>query len=110
MHAMNVKTKYYRLLKSGVKTIELRLYDEKRQKIKVGDTVLFSDSSDETDHFSAMVVALHRADSFSSLCEQIDPAAAGFSSSRELLEVLGEFYTSAAQKKYGVVGIEIKRM
>ncbi len=35
MHSMNVKTKYYNLLKSGSKTIELRLFDEKRKKSRL---------------------------------------------------------------------------
>ena len=41
MHKLNVKEKYYNMLKSGTKTIELRLFDEKRRKIKVGDTIEF---------------------------------------------------------------------
>ena len=53
MHTMNVKTKYYNLLKSGKKIIELRLFDEKRQKIKIGDEILFSDSSNQDDNFKA---------------------------------------------------------
>ena len=56
MHKMNVKTKYYNLLESGEKTIELRLFDEKRQKIKIGDKIIFSDSSDNTRTFNAVVV------------------------------------------------------
>ena len=45
MHTMKVQTKYYNLLKAGIKTVELRLWDEKRQLIKVGDEIIFSDLS-----------------------------------------------------------------
>ena len=110
MHSMNVKTKYYNLLKTGIKTIELRLDDEKRQKIKTGDEILFSDSSDATDNFKAVVIALHRADSFDSLCDKISPSQAGFSSKEELIKTLGEFYTPEAQQQFGVVGIEVKKI
>ena len=107
---MNVKTKYYNLLKSGKKIIELRLFDEKRQKIKIGDEILFSDSSNQDDSFKATVLKLHRAESFEKLCETITPEQAGFSSKEDLISVLEEFYSPVAQKKFGVVGIEIKKV
>ena len=110
MHTMNVKTKYYNLLKSGKKTIELRLFDEKRQKIQVGDEIVFSDSSNQDDNFKAIVLKLHRAESFDALCNIILPDKAGFSTKEELISVLEEFYTPSAQKKFGVVGIEIKKL
>ena len=108
MHSMKVQTKYYNLLKSGIKTVELRLWDEKRRQIKVGDQITFSDLSDPKDTFTAQVLALHHADNFDKLCDIISPKQAGFSTKQELLNCLQEFYTPEAQKKYGVVGIEIK--
>ena len=110
MHTMNVKTRYYNLLKSGEKTIELRLFDEKRQKIKIGDEILFSDSSNQNDSFKAIVLNLYRAESFKKLCKMILPAQAGFSSEQELVGCLEEFYPPSVQKKFGIVGIEIKKI
>ncbi len=109
MHTMKVQTKYYQLLKSGIKTIELRLFDEKRQQIKVGDQIAFSDLSNLNDTFVAQVLALHRASSFDELCKIIQPAQAGFSTKKELMDCLQKFYTPENQQKYGVVGIEIKK-
>ena len=108
MHTMKVQTKYYRLLKSGIKTVELRLMDEKRQQIKVGDRITFSDLSDPQDTFVAEVVTLHHAPSFDKLCDTIQPQQAGFTTKQELIDCLQEFYTPKAQAQYGVVGIEIK--
>ena len=110
MHQMKVQTKYYNLLKSGKKVIELRLFDEKRQKIKIGDEILFSDSSNTNDSFVARVINLHRAESFDKLCQIITPAQAGFTSKEELITVLQEFYTPDSQQKYGVLGIEIQKI
>ncbi len=78
MPQMNVKTKYYNLLKSGKKTIELRLFDEKRQKIKIGDLITFSNTADTSEHFQAKVINLHRAANFRALCQKIQPQQAGF--------------------------------
>ena len=108
MHTMKVQTKYYNLLKNGSKTIELRLYDEKRQLIQVGDTVQFSNLADPNDTFQATVVALHRASDFASLCQIIRPEQAGFKNQGELLQIMEQFYSPKKQQEYGVIGIEIK--
>lgn len=110
MHTMKVQTKYYNLLKAGIKTVELRLWDEKRRHINVGDKITFSDLSDPTDTFVAKVIALHRASSFDKLCDIISPKQAGFTTKEELIQCLQEFYTPENQQKNGVVGIEIKRI
>jgi len=97
------------MLKSGIKTIELRLFDEKRRKIKVGDTIEFSNNSDTDDKFTAQVINLHRASNFAELCKNINCRNAGFTSNEELIKVLEEFYSTDRQKEFGVVGIEIHK-
>ena len=110
MHHMKVQTKYYNLLKSGKKVVELRLFDEKRQQIKIGDEIVFSNLSDTNDSFVARVINLYRAESFDKLCQIITPAQAGFTSKEELITVLQEFYTPDSQQKYGVLDIEIQKI
>ena len=41
---MKLNASPFEMIKSGVKSIELRLYDEKRQKIKIGDTIIFTNT------------------------------------------------------------------
>ena len=110
MHEMDVKTKYYNLLKSGEKTVELRLLDEKRQQIKIGDEITFSDASDANETFVARVVDLHKAESFYKLFDIIAPEQAGFSSREEVVDVMQEFYPLDMQKQFSVVGIEVERV
>ncbi len=38
-HEMKLQDKYYNYILNGTKRIELRLYDEKRQQIKIGDII-----------------------------------------------------------------------
>ncbi len=54
------------MIKSGSKTIELRLYDEKRREIQVGDTILFT-NTENGEHLSVRVLALSVFDSFEEL-------------------------------------------
>jgi ASC-1-like (ASCH) protein len=110
MHELKVKEKYYNMLKSEIKTIELRLFDEKRRTIKVGDFIRFSNSSDADDTFTAQVINLYKADNFVELCKSINCHKAGFTTNEELIKVLEVFYGLDKQKEYGVVGIEIQKI
>ena len=95
-------------LRDGTKRIELRLYDEKRRSIQLGDIIEFAKSDDEK--FKAEVVGLLRYSSFADLFEDFDIFILADSSmtKQELLEVLGEFYSEEKQAEFGVIGIRIK--
>ena len=38
-HEMGLQSKYFDYIKNDTKRIELRLFDEKRQKIRLGDII-----------------------------------------------------------------------
>ena len=105
---MNLQPKYFDFIKDGTKRIELRLYDEKRQSIQLGDIIEFAKSDDEK--FKAEVIGLLRYDSFANLFEDFDISILADVSmtKQELLEVLGEFYSEEKQAEFGVIGIRIK--
>ncbi len=105
---MNLQPKYFDFIKDGTKRIELRLYDEKRRSIQLGDIIEFTKS--ENEKFKAEVVGLLRYNSFADLFEDFDISILADSSmtKQELLEVLGEFYSEEKQAEFGVIGIRIK--
>ena len=105
---MNLRPKYFDFIKDGTKRIELRLYDEKRRSIQLGDIIEFAKS--ENEKFKAKVVGLLRYNSFANLFEDFDISILADSSmtKQELLEVLGEFYSEEKQAEFGVIGIRIK--
>lgn len=108
IHEMNLQPKYFDFIKGGTKRIELRLYDEKRQSIQLGDIIEFAKSEDEK--FKAEVIGLLRYNSFADLFEDFDISILADSSmtKQELLEVLEEFYSEEKQAEFGVIGIRIK--
>lgn len=110
MHYMSVKQPYFGQLKEGKKSIELRCFDEKRQKIKMGDYIVFTNSSDRKESFQAKVVNLYWEKDFNALTRKIQPYQAGFKTKDDLTQTLGEFYSEEEQKKFGVLGIEIMRL
>lgn len=57
-HKMKLQEKYYDFIINGTKRIEIRLNDEKRQTIKLGDTIEFSKEPELKDKFDAKVIGL----------------------------------------------------
>ena len=43
-HQMQLQPEPFDMIKSDEKTIELRLYDEKRRKIRIGDEIVFTNT------------------------------------------------------------------
>ena len=107
-HEMNLQPKYFDFMKDGTRRIELRLYDEKRSQIELGDIIEFSKS--ENDKLKAEVIGLLRYNSFKDLFEDFDISILADKSmtKQELLDVLSEFYAPEMQAEFGVLGIRLK--
>lgn len=105
---MNLQERYFDYIQTGTKRIELRLYDDKRRQIKLGDEIEFAKS--DTAKLKVQVIGLLLYNSFEELFEDlpIELLADKTMTKSELLGVLGEFYTDEQQQKYGVVGIRLK--
>lgn len=107
-HEMGLQSKYFDYIKNGTKRIELRLFDEKRQKIKLGDNIEFTSPDGET--FVVKVVGLLRYGSFEDLFKDYDISILADASmtKRELLDVLNGFYPVEKQAEFGVMGIRVE--
>ena len=101
---MKLQSKYYNYIKSGTKRIELRLYDEKRKNINIGDIITFYKEPELVESFDSKVIGLLRYNSFSDLFKDFDIEllADKSMSKEELLNTLERFYTVDMQKKYGI--------
>ena len=111
-HSMHLSTTYniainrrsFALIKSRKKTIELRLFNEERQKIKIGDKIKFTLKNKS---LNAKVVGLSIAATFEQLCSIININDAGFQTKQELIYRTGEVCNLTEQLKDGVIGIHI---
>lgn len=111
-HILKLRPKYFDYINNGTKRIELRLYDEKRKKIDIGDTIIFKKEPELIDIIKVKVIGLYRCDSFENLFKDFNISIMADISmtKKELLSVLEEFYTIEEQKKYGVLGIRIEKI
>ncbi len=107
-HKMGLQSKYFDYIKNGTKRIELRLFDEKRQKIRLGDIIEFTNP--DSEKLLVKVVGLFRYGSFEDLFRDFDISILADVSmtKRELLDMLNRFYPLEKQDEMGVVGIRVE--
>ena len=108
-HYMNLDPTPYEMIKSGLKTIELRLFDEKRQQIKPGDTILFT-NTDTGETLFTTVLKLHCFQDFETLYQTLPLLQCGYSEedvAQAKPSDMEQYYSIEKQQKYGVVGIEL---
>lgn len=105
IHQMKLNDDPFERIKNGTKTIEFRLYDEKRRKVKIGDKIEFSKPPDLQEKILVDVLDLYTEPSFAELFEKIykDRELA-----KQYANAMYEIYSPENEKKYGVVGIKIK--
>lgn len=83
---------------------------EKRQLIKVGDIIEFTNRVTD-EKLKTKVIALHQFASFGDLYASFNKISIGYKED-ELANPLDMkmYYTKEEQNKYGVIGIEIKKI
>ena len=95
IHEMKIQPEYFNFILNGTKRIEIRLNDEKRQNIKLGDKIKFLKEPDLNESFEAQVIGLLRYNSFEEMFKDYDISILSDKSmtNEELISVLEQFYT-----------------
>lgn len=110
LHHMNLDTRPFEMISSGRKTIELRLNDDKRQAIRIGDDIEFTENSDGKK-LTVKVRNIHRSADFEELYRELPLEKCGYlkeelpGAKASDMEV---YYPREKQERYGVLGIEIE--
>ncbi len=111
IHYLNLHQRPFSMIASGVKTIELRLLDEKRKLISIGDTLIFTNTNDETATLSCTVKKLHIFENFEELYRSLPLSKCGYlpdelsTTSSKDMDI---YYSAEKQKQYDAIGIEIE--
>jgi ASC-1-like (ASCH) protein len=107
VHEMKLQPSPFEKIKGGIKTIEVRLNDEKRQQLKVGDEIIFSLMTDPTQKIRTEVIELLPFATFQELIAAFPPEQYGSVSKDEFVDMY-KFYTREDEEKYGVLGIKLR--
>ena len=91
------------------KTIEIRLNDEKRKKISVGDSIQFIRVSDKKPLFKR-VVATRPYESLENLIdsEKLEAAGGIYKNTGHWFKEISRYYPEERQEKYGFLVIELE--
>lgn len=109
-HNMKLNPDPFTTIGTEKKNIELRLNDEKRQQINVGDTITFSNTAEPEQKLFTKVTALHHAPTFAELFTTIPLSICGFDGSlspEQAANAMRQYYSEEAEMTYGALGIEI---
>lgn len=111
-HRMNLIKVYFNAIEKGIKTVEMRLNDEKRKGIKICDIICFGCDGDSNRYMSVRVVGRREFSDFTALASAYDRKTLGFGG--QSAEAVGAFMTSlygeSAVKENGVVALEIEKI
>ena len=110
LHRMHLDPQAFAAMEDERKTVELRLYDEKRRRIQAGDILRFESTADELDVLYAQVEGMRFFASFDELYAALPLTACGYTAEEAKTASprdMDRYYSPEEQKRWGVVGIEI---
>lgn len=109
-HEMKLHPQYLQAIKSGQKVYEIRLNDEKRQRLSVSDTIIFKSTSKANQTAEVTVTELKYFKTFTEMLNDLAPSKIGFhnQSKEAIKKVYHAIYSPDQEAKYGVVAIGIK--
>ncbi|MEI3401609.1 MAG: ASCH domain-containing protein [Clostridia bacterium] len=105
VHKMKLNESPFEKMKNGTKTIEFRLYDEKRSQIKIGDKIEFSKLPDLQEKLLVDVLELYRENTFEELFRNL------YNDEEKITrktKTMYKIYSPEKEKQYGVLGMKIK--
>ena len=91
-------------IKSGSKSIEARVNDDKRQLLRVGDEIVFSLLDDSSQKINTQIINLQKFPNFKELFAAFSPDQYGSVNKDEYVGMY-KYYSKDEEVKYGVIAI-----
>ena len=107
-YQMNLHPVPFELIKRGIKDVEMRLYDERRKPIKIGDLIEFTNRI-TGERLLVKVVNLHKYATFVELYKAFSKERLGYEP-HEIADPhdMEQYYSKEQIAEFGVLAIEIK--
>ncbi len=109
-HDMRLHPAPFAAIRDGKQLYEVRIYDEKRKLVRLGDIIVFSERPELKNTFEAEVSGLLQYRTFRELFTDlnVDHWNAHGWTIEQCVEPPPRPYTSEDEQKYGVVAIRVK--
>ena len=110
MFIMKLKSEFFDQVKSGKKIYEVRLNDEKRQKIGIVDSIIFKKEPELIDGVIVKVTDVKLFDTFEQMAMTLSLSSVGFDkkNASQVSRFYRTIYSKEDEKKYGVVAYRIE--
>lgn len=109
-HEMRLHDDPFNKIKQGTKKIEIRLNDEKRKSINIGDTIEFTNRK-TSEKMLVKVNGLFKYSNFEELYKNWDKVILGYDEDDIANpKDMEEYYSKEEQEKYGVLAIKIEKI
>ena len=112
LHRMKLQHEPFRMMELGQKTVELRLWDEKRRRLRVGDVIRFEDTTDETEVLYVQVEELLVFPGFARLYRSLPLLECGYTPANVSAASpadMYEYYSAEDEARWGAVGIRVSQ-
>lgn len=112
-HCMKLCAQPFNMISSGKKSVEIRLYDEKRKNLKKGDEIEFSlveNGKTQNKTLNVKITGLYRFNSFADLFYSDLYALTGSDekTAEEFTNSMRRYYSKEKEQTFGVLAIKIK--
>lgn len=111
MMEVHLHPEVFDIVSIGDKDVEIRVNDEKRRKLKVGDKLVFLKRPDEVQKIYATITNLVYFNNFSEVVDNYEMKRIYLDKTTkdEYINLMKKFYSDEEVNKYGVVAIEFKK-
>jgi ASC-1-like (ASCH) protein len=109
-HRLRLDASPFAQVKSGTKTFEIRLHDNKRQQLSVGDVIVFWNKEEPTNETMMSVVSLVIHPTFIELFRAVPPELSGWPSGtapQVAANRMREFYSAGDEARWGAIAIQL---
>ena len=106
---MRLHPEPFHKIRTGEKTVEIRLNDEKRQRMKVGERIEFSLRPNFEEKFLAEIIGLDTFKSFKEAFSGYLPKQYG-GQTKDEWKSMYQYYSPEDEQKYGILGIRLRRL
>lgn len=96
-------------IKNGNKTIEIRLFDEKRKNLRIGDNLIFN-LKDSNENIKTKIINLKQFENFEKvyLYYPVNKYEKNHKNIKSAVDSMYKYYSKEDEEKFGVIVIEFK--
>ena len=108
-YKMDLSEFSFNKIKAG-RRVDMRLFDKKRQSLKIGDMIEYENINNPHEHIECLVQGMAVFDNFSNMIDCLTPQMLGYDDKEEIILRLKRAYSLDLQKNFNVVAIFIKNV